>query len=51
MCGFRQNDEASITTLNGKLNLPLKEKMQLRKDHLKLKQIWRLKVGSRKVQK
>ena len=45
--------QISIITRNGKLNLPFEEKMQLRKDSLKLKPkpIWRSEVGHRNVQK
>ena len=41
MCEPRRGGKISIITWNGKLNLPLEEKMQLRKDYLKLKLIWK----------
>ena len=40
-----------VGTLNGKLNSPCEEKMQRRKDYLKLRPIWRCEDGNRKVRK
>ena len=51
VCELRRTSTISINTWNGKLNLPYEVKMQLRKDYLKLKLIWKLEDGNRKFQK
>ena len=48
VCKLCRKGTISMSTWNRKLNLPLEEKMQLRKDYLKLKPMWRLEDGNRK---
>ena len=46
-----RTDEVCTSSWNGKLNQPLKEKIRLRKDYLKLSLIWSAKNGSEDVLK
>ena len=50
MCKHCRTGKISMITWNGKLNSPFEEKVQLRNDYLKLKQIWKPEEGNREVQ-